>query len=136
MLVVVLLAAACGDGSGGSDSDHNDQDVSFAKDMVPHHQQAVTMSDLATANTTNPQILGLADRIKASQTAEISVMQGWLAAGGEEATDNSGHDMTESMQGMVSDRDMGQLEATKGGDFDRRFLRHMTAHHEGALEMA
>ena len=133
LLMAVALVAGC-----GGDSDHNAQDVSFARDMVPHHQQAVTMSDLALAQSGNPQVEDLATRIKASQAREISLMEGWLADWGEEATDHSGHDMGEmkSMKGMVSEPDMAALRAAQGPEFDRQFIEHMTAHHQGALEMA
>lgn len=135
LLAVVALAAGCGDSA-----DHNDQDVSFAKNMVPHHQQAVTMADMALSQSSNQQVQDLATRIKAAQASEISIMQGWLASWGEEAMDHSG-DMSgmkgmEGMEGMVSGADMAALQGTSGSEFDRLFLQHMTAHHEGALAMA
>lgn len=133
MLTALALVAGCGSGP-----DHNGQDVSFAKDMVPHHQQAVVMSDMALAQTTNPQVLDLANRIKGAQASEISMMNGWLGAWGEAATDHSGHDAgaMKGMNGMVSDTDMAALGAASGAQFDQLFLQQMTAHHQGALEMA
>lgn len=131
---LLIVLAGC----GGGGEDHNDQDVSFAKDMVPHHQQAVVMSDMALSQTTNPQVQDLANRIKASQTSEISLMNGWLKSWDADATDHSGHDAgaMQSMSGMVSDADMKTLAAASGAEFDQLFLKHMTAHHQGALEMA
>ncbi len=132
VFAVVALSAGCGSGS-----DHNDQDVSFAKEMVPHHQQAVTMSDLAMVQTTNPQILDLANRIKTAQVSELSIMNGWLGTWKEKATDHSGMDMGGgAMNGMVSEADMRTLGAANGAEFDRLFLQRMTSHHEGALVMA
>jgi uncharacterized protein (DUF305 family) len=134
-LAAIALVAGCGDGS-----DHNSQDVSFAQDMVPHHQQAVTMADLATSQTQNPQIVDLAGRIKASQTSQITLMTGWLTSWGKKPTEHSG-DMSgmagmAGMKGMVSDTDMKALAAASGAEFDRLFVQRMTAHHQGALEMA
>lgn len=133
-----LLVAFALAGCGGGGSDHNDQDVSFAKDMVPHHQQAVVMSDMALSQASSPQVKDLATRIKTSQASEISLMNGWLASWGEGATDHSGHDAgsMKGMSGMVSDGDMQVLAGASGTEFDRLFLQHMTAHHQGALEMA
>lgn len=135
LLAIVALAAGCGERA-----DHNDQDVSFAKNMVPHHQQAVTMADMALSQSSDGQVQDLATRIKTAQTSEISIMQGWLASWGEEAMDHSG-DMSgmkdmEGMEGMVSEGDMAALKGASGSEFDRLFLQHMTAHHEGALGMA
>jgi uncharacterized protein (DUF305 family) len=138
LVALLALAIVAGCGGGDGDSAHNAQDVSFAKDMVPHHQQAVMMADMALTQSTSPQLKDLASRIKASQTAEISTMSGWLAEWGEEATDHSSHSMdsSEGMKGMVSDPDMSAMGTARGPDFDRLFVKHMTAHHEGAVEMA
>lgn len=134
LLTTIALVAGC----GGGGADHNDQDVSFAKDMVPHHQQAVVMADMALAQTNRTEVQDLATRIKESQTSEISIMNGWLTSWNATATDHSGHDAgaMNSMAGMVSDVDMQTLGSTAGKEFDRLFLQHMTAHHKGALEMA
>jgi len=40
------------------------------------------------------------------------------------------------MPGMVSEAEMRQLMATKNQNFDLLFLELMTAHHQGAIEMA
>ncbi len=135
LLSIVALAGGCGDSAN-----HNDQDVSFAKNMVPHHQQAVIMADMALSQSSNQQVQDLATRIKTAQTSEIGIMQGWLASWGEEAMDHSG-DMSglkgmAGMEGMVSEGDMAALQGASGPEFDRLFLQHMTAHHEGALGMA
>ena len=132
LLVAIGLAGACGGGS-----DHNAQDVSFARDMVPHHQQAVTMADLALTQSTNPQVQDLATRIKLAQGQEISLLNAWLAEWDEQATDHAEHSGGgKGSKGMVSGADLGALETAQGPEFDRLFLRHMTAHHRGALEMA
>ena len=132
LLVALALVGGCGRGS-----DHNAQDVSFARGMVPHHQQAVTMADLALTQSTNPQIQDLATRIKLAQGQEISLLDGWLAAWGEQATDHAGHSPGgKGRKGMVSAADLAALETAQGPEFDRLFVRHMTAHHRGAVEMA
>lgn len=135
VFALVALAAGCGKGP-----DHNGQDVSFTQDMVPHHQQAITMTDMATAQTTNPQVLDLAGRIKAAQGPEISMMSGWLASWKEKATDHSG-DMAgmagmPGMNGLVSDADLRTMQSATGPEFDRLFLQRMTSHHQGAIDMA
>ena len=69
---LALLAAACGgsDHSSSADevevpasADYNAADVMFAQGMIPHHEQAVEMADLALANTTTPAVVDLANRI-------------------------------------------------------------------------
>lgn len=141
LLVALVVVSACGGGD-----DHNAQDVSFATDMIPHHEQAVMMSDLALGQATSPQVKALATRIKAAQGPEITLMQGWLSTWGEKEGDggHGGHAMgsgqgmqgSEHMKGMLSDGEMGSLRAASGTAFDRMFLEGMTLHHRGAVEMA
>jgi uncharacterized protein (DUF305 family) len=41
-----------------------------------------------------------------------------------------------SMNGMMSDEQMGMLEAASGAEFDQLFLTMMREHHAGAITMA
>lgn len=117
-----------------SASDLEMNEYMFAEMMIPHHQQAVDMSDLALKKSSNSRILDLAQRIKTAQSSEIIQMQSWL--GGKEAnsmmTDHSGH----SMGGMLTEEEFSKLESSSGVTFDTLFLEGMIAHHEGALDMA
>lgn len=132
LLTTTALGAGCGD-----NSDHNAQDVTFAKDMVPHHEEAVMMSDMALAQAGDPRVKALATRIKAAQGPEIATMTGWLTSWGEKPTDMGSMDMPGGpMNGMMSDTDMKALGAASGAEFDRLYLQGMTAHHRGAVGMA
>ncbi|MEK8110471.1 DUF305 domain-containing protein [Micromonospora sp. M12] len=66
----------------------NAADVSFAQAMIPHHQQAVQMADLAVTRATDTDVKQLATQIKAAQGPEITTMTRWLAAWG---TGANGH---------------------------------------------
>jgi len=137
-------------GGEGEEASHNEADVAFAQMMIPHHEQAVVMSQLAPDRAEDEQVLELAEQIEAAQAPEIEEMTGWLEDWGEEV---GGHDMGDmdmeegedmgdmdmddsSMPGMMSDEEMTELEGLSGAEFDVMFLEMMTAHHEGALEMA
>ena len=127
-------SSAEGMNNSQSASDLEINEYMFAEMMIPHHQQAVDMSDLALKKSTNPKILDLAQRIKSEQSSEIIQMQSWL--GGEEAnsmmTDHSGH----SMGGMLTKEEFSKLESSSGVTFDTLFLEGMIVHHEGAIDMA
>lgn len=111
--------------------EHNAADVAFVQGMLPHHSQAVTMSQQAESRASSPQVKDLARRISAAQGPEIEQMRGMLAAwGAPPSGEMSG------MPGMMSDQQMSQLAAASGPDFDRLFLAEMTAHHQGAITMA
>jgi uncharacterized protein (DUF305 family) len=123
------------DGHGSMMSDeeatgaYSDDELMFASMMIPHHEQAVTMSELALENTTNPDVISLATAIRDAQGPEIKQMQGWLAGKSESHT----HDM--EMGGMLTEAELKELASLKGAAFDQMFLTAMIAHHEGALDM-
>ncbi|MFC4015853.1 DUF305 domain-containing protein [Nonomuraea purpurea] len=112
----------------------NDADVMFAQMMIPHHQQAVEMADLAATRAADPEVKELATKIKAAQDPEIETLRGWLKEWGKPAGDMQG--MDHGMPGMMSAEDMKKLEDAKGAAFDEQFARLMIAHHEGAIQMA
>lgn len=117
---------------------HNAQDVTFATDMIPHHRQAVEMAEMALSRETDAELKALATQIKGAQAPEISQMGGWLLGWGSTvppSSDMSGHSMS-SMNGMMSADEMSQLDAAKGTEFAKLFLRGMTKHHQGAVAMA
>ena len=101
----------------------------FAQMMIPHHEQAVTMSELALKNTTNSDVIALATAIRDAQGPEIKQMQGWL----DGKSDSHMHDM--EMGGMLTEAELAELASLKDAAFDQMFLTAMIAHHEGALDM-
>ncbi|MFD2079650.1 Uncharacterized conserved protein, DUF305 family [Actinopolymorpha cephalotaxi] len=76
---------------------HNAQDVAFAQGMIPHHEQAVVMSELAATRASSPQVKALAKRIEKAQEPEIAEMTAWLKAWGEPVP-SLGHDMAPHME--------------------------------------
>lgn len=162
-LVGAVALSACGNdetrpantGSGGTEetatakaasSDVNDADVEFASMMIPHHQQAVMMSQLALEQT-GPEVAALAARIRDGQGPEIEAMTQWLADWGAEPpmgmadmdveTHGMGDHGMDSMQmeGMMSPDDMHALMAAESQEFDTMWLEMMIEHHEGAITM-
>ena len=147
-LVALALTAACGSdddpavSSEAAGEGHNEADVAFAQGMIPHHEQAIEMAEMALEKSENPDITELAAVIVDAQGPEIEKLQGWLEEWGEaEAGDGGGHSGMggsgdSSGGGMMSDADMSSLEKASGEEFDRMFLEMMIEHHKGAIEMA
>ena len=139
----LLTLAACGnDDEPDTGAGHNDADVTFAQQMIPHHQQAIEMSELAETRAGSPEVKDLAADIKGAQDPEIETMTGWLESWGEDVPggDMSGMDhddmSSDDMAGMMSEEEVAELEGASGTEFDRMFLTMMIEHHEGAIEMA
>ena len=148
-LVAALALTGCGNTADNADtsnsnnsskSEFNDADVTFAQSMIPHHEQAVMMAQMAKTHAQSPEVKDLAAKIEAAQGPEIDAMSGWLKAWGQK--ESSGNGMggmdqgSDGMPGMMSDDDMMSLDSANGAGFDRMFLTMMITHHEGAIEMA
>ena len=139
LLATFALLVGCSDNSSNT-AKFSNSDLMFADMMIPHHEQAIEMSDLALSNSENPEIVALARKIKAAQAPEIEQMKLWLDDGDPGHT---GHDMMEDfdhsghgMMGMLDEGQMSELERATGIEFDRLFLKGMIVHHEGAIDMA
>ncbi|MFD8493218.1 DUF305 domain-containing protein [Amycolatopsis sp. NPDC059657] len=112
VLFAALALAGC-----SPDADHNPADVTFAQRMIPHHRQALTMSEKLPSDADAP-VTELARRIQAAQAPEIDRLTGWLKEWGAFA---SGH------EGM----DHGMAPGTRA-----EWLKAMIEHHRGAVTMA
>ena len=118
------------------ESSLSDADVMFLQMMIPHHEQAIEMSQLAASNTQNPEVLALAARIEAAQQPEIDLMKKLLSDAGQSVM--PGHSMSHGMSddGMMDEVDMAALAAAKDLEFDALYLTGMIGHHNGAINMA
>jgi uncharacterized protein (DUF305 family) len=106
-------------------------EIMFAQMMIPHHEQAILMSEIALKKSKNQGVLKLSKQIKSLQSTEKSQLTYWL-----KATDSSmtmDHDM--KMSGMLTKKELASLNNLTGTKFDRSFLELMIKHHKGALEM-
>jgi len=156
VLALVLSACSAGGTSGmdhgaggmtgmpstsatGSPSAATDQsragDVMFAQMMIPHHEQAVDMADIALSKQdVSAQVRQLATQIKAAQDPEIQTMSQWLQTwGAGQPSTGMDHGMGE---GMMSQADMDSLSKAAGADFDAKWVTMMIEHHQGAITMA
>ena len=97
--------------------------------MVPHHQSAVAMANLALEKTERPEIRRLAGQIAAAQEGEIARMESWHGA-------RFGGELMPDMTGPHGSMDLGALEDLSGDEFDRAFLTMMIPHHASAITMA
>jgi uncharacterized protein (DUF305 family) len=144
-----LVLAACGGGSDhhssattdttqtNSNRGFNDADIMFAQMMIPHHEQALELADMALDPTlmASEQVKVLASQIKAAQDPEIDVMTQWLSEWDQPLMDMSeDHSMT--MEGMLSVDELSALGQMNGEEFDQAWIQAMIAHHKGAIEMA
>jgi len=141
LLLAVFLIAACGSGSGSSAS----LDQQYIDMMVPHHESAVAMAELATERSQRSELQEYAAAVIAAQSTEIAQLRSWRMEwfGSEEtppmsampmlpgmSMDMPGHDM----HGATMDMEQDIRDLENASDFDREFLEAMIVHHEMAVE--
>ena len=118
----------------------NDADTTFTQGMIPHHEQAVEMADMALDLQTaaGPKVVALAKAIKAAQDPEITTIKGWLTAWGKDASGAMAgmNHPGGAMPGMMTAADMTSLGKAKAAEFDKSWETMMIAHHKGAIDMA
>jgi uncharacterized protein (DUF305 family) len=131
-------------------------DIDFMSDMIQHHGQAVKMAHWAESHGASKALQIFCGRIAMGQTAEIGLMQQWLAERNQAApqpdtiartssasmasmpgmdTGSGSSAPMKMMPGMLTPAQMAQLDAARGIEFDRLFLTFMMQHHRGALTM-
>jgi uncharacterized protein (DUF305 family) len=143
-----LLLVGCGSTKTSSSGDtsptdssvtqFNDADVMFAQMMIPHHEQAIELSDMALDPTmgASEEVLSLAKDIKAAQDPEIDQMTTLLESWGQPTSMDSSMDHSEMMSGMLTVQEIEYLGTLRGTAFDTAWIQAMLKHHEGAIEMA
>ena len=118
---------------------HNAQDVTFAREMIPHHASAIAMAKLAQQQAGGPEVKALAGRIEEAQGPEIAEMSGWLRSWNEpvpDATDPMDHSGAGGHTAGMGPAEMQKLMAARGATFDRMFLTMMIRHHQDAVDMS
>ncbi|MFF1644077.1 DUF305 domain-containing protein [Streptomyces sp. NPDC058240] len=140
-------------------------DAGFARDMAVHHQQAVEMSFIVRDRTQDEEVRRLAYDIANTQANQRGMLLGWLdlwelpkVAAGQEPMDwmaagHEGHSMEgmdgmqgmgtgyrphdgSLMPGMATRTELNRLRSAKGREAEVLYLRLMTAHHKGGIDMA
>ena len=115
---------------------HNAADVSFARSMIPHHQQAVEMAAMVPSRSTNPDVRVMATHISSDQQAEILTMTGLLAQWGVQGAAGHGDHSGMPITGMVDGATLNEIQSARGSSFDALWMTSMISHHQGAITMA
>lgn len=154
-VATAITLSACTSGSSGMDgtdmggspgmtnaptasASFNAADETFAQMMIPHHEQAVEMSDdLLAKDSVDPRVVAIATQIKAAQEPEIKQLKKWLTTWGADQggmSDMPG--MDNGADGLMSADDMTALKNASGAEASKLFLQQMMVHHKGAIAMS
>jgi uncharacterized protein (DUF305 family) len=118
-------------------------DRHFIEQMIPHHEDAITMAQIALDKAKRPEIRSLAEAIIKAQTEENTQMKAWYQEWYGQVVPQGDTQM--GMHGMMgqngmhmgmmgNETDMESLE--NAADFDGEFIRQMIPHHQMAIMMA
>ena len=158
LLAVAFLLAACGGAGSGQQGDgsagggHGSMgmgskgmakqmvmengkysDRAFIDAMVPHHQGAIAMAEVALKNAEREEIKELSRNIVSTQQSEIEELKSIKQE--EFGTSNVPMEMSpKQMRGMGMMMDPQRL--SKREPFDEAFIDAMIPHHQSAIQMA
>ncbi len=141
-VICALVIAGCSSSSTiNQDASWNQADQKFVQEMIPHHEQAVVMSEMVSNVEVSGETAALATEVIGAQASEIDLMKGFLSEWGVEYDPNSdphaGHMMSgDESSGMMTDEELAELKNSSGVVFEKMWLTMMLAHHKGAIKMA
>ena len=127
--VVIASSMDHSEHNGGGSGPGNADDAAFVGGMIPHHEGAVEMAQIALDRAEHPEIKKLANEIIAAQEKEIGTMtpiKKDLEAEHGEHMSGGGHGSAE----------MDPEKLRTAEPFDREFIDMMIPHHEDAVTMA
>jgi len=145
-LALVAVLGGCSDGGRGSADSaasvaptFNKADVKFAQTMVPHHEQAIEMSDLILAKSeVASEVTKLAHQVKDAQGREMTTMTGFLTAWNQPLIPDHSAEADEhhwDAEGMLTPEEMQELTTADGRTGQQLFLEGIIEHHKGAIAM-
>jgi len=107
-------------------------DQRFIDAMVPHHQGAIEMAEVALQNAEHPELRQLAENVISTQQAEIEELRSIKEQ--EFGTSEVPMQMSPDEMEMMGMEDPAELANQR--PFDEAFINAMIPHHESAIEMA
>ena len=117
-------------------------DQHFITMMIPHHEDAIAMANMALTRAEHPEIKQLAKNIKTSQSQEIEQMRAWYKKWyGTDVPKVDGNNMGGGMmhggkRGMMGNMRTDLAALSNAKNFDQSFIEEMIPHHEMAVMMS
>lgn len=163
-LLVAALVALAVVALPGPRPGERSPEVGFSRDMIVHHEQAITMAFLVMDASDDPDVHTLAVDMIKSQAEQQGMFLAWLQTNGVPSTsdvalmswmhEGTGDHHTQmepppttgtlteqneaamAAMGMASQDELIELGSLEGRDAEVMFLQLMMRHHEGGVVMA
>jgi uncharacterized protein (DUF305 family) len=104
------------------------EEMEFARQMLPHNDQAIDLAILALDFSENAEIVALAEQLIASQETEMMTLGYWLSTVEAEGTEDV-------PAGVITEEEYTELAGLTGAEFDKMFLELMIKHREAGLAL-
>ena len=146
-LTLVAVLGGCSNGMADSasssatsiDPTFNKADLKFAQTMIPHHEQAIEMSDIILAKPdVTPEVTTLAQQAKDTQQPQVTTMRELLTAWNQPLVPDHGAEADEdhwAAEGVLTPEEMQAIAAADSRTSQQLFLEGMIQHHKGAVVM-
>ncbi len=128
---VAIVAIADNDDSAEAE----ETDGAFITQMVPHHESAIEMAEMARDRAQHREVRTLAAAIIDAQSNEIDQLEGHHQRLFDEPMDSADHG-TLGLATHESGMETDMMALEKARPFDRAFIDAMIPHHQGAIRMA
>ncbi|MGI5160535.1 DUF305 domain-containing protein [Microbispora sp. CA-102843] len=109
----------------------NAADVAFARQMVPHHLQALEMARFAQTRAGDPWVREFAAKVATARDTDIRTFKDWLDMWGAEPLPRD-----HKMPGAQTRAEIEALAKLNGPSFDRKYVTLMIEHDNGAIKLA
>jgi len=110
-------------------------DAMFIERMIPHHDDAIEMAELALTRAEHPEIKQLAADVKRTQTAENAQMRTWYREWFGTAVPDVGVS-SPMMSGMMGSGAGSMADLEVAEPFDKAFIEAMIPHHQMGIMMS
>lgn len=110
-------------------------DAMFIEEMIPHHEDAIAMAELALDRAEHPEIEQLARDIIETQSAEIAQMRDWYRDWFDADVPELGGSsriMGRGRMGVPVDLE----DLAEADPFDKAFIEAMVPHHQMGIMMS
>jgi uncharacterized protein (DUF305 family) len=111
-------------------------DQSYIRRMATHHRKGIEIAEIGAAHAGDPHLRALARMMIAGQNGEIAILAQWWRSWFAGELPDATPDEHRTMPGMIAEMPIANLRAAQAADFDRLFVSLMSAHHQGAIDMA
>jgi uncharacterized protein (DUF305 family) len=111
-------------------------DQSYMRRMAAHHRQGIEIAAIGAAQASDPHLRALARMMAAGQNGEIAILAQWWRSWFPGELPDATPDEHRNMPGMIAAEQIANLRQSQGENHDPLFVALMSAHHQGAIDMA